>query len=233
MSAQLPSRPRTPRSPRSRSSASRAARTGPRASLARFAPWLFGRLPPRTDTNRLTLASPLAAPPADPALEAATFAAGCFWGLQRALSRPPGVVRTEAGYCQGAVERPSYAAVATRRSGHVEAVRVEYDPARVSYADLLAVWWGALDDPADGAGQGADRGPQYRPAVLWHSAAQRAEAAAFMAAAWPRPSGGGLAVALEPAGPWWPAEAAHQHWLDRGGLDPAPEQPYWMGAFID
>ncbi len=116
---------------------------------------------------------------------------------------------------QGSVPAPTYRRVCGGRTGHVEAVRCSYDPDIVQYAALLDVWWSAVDDPTDGYGQGADRGPQYRLGVYWHDEAQRVAAQAFLdaqAAALRRP----LAVELRPAAPFHEAEECHQAYFAKG-----------------
>ena len=123
--------------------------------------------------------------------------------------------------------------VCSKRSGHVEAVRVTYDPASVSFEDLLC-WWDGVSSPSDGAGQGADRGPNYRLGVYWHDEEQRSAASRFLdERATELPLGCALAVELKPCTPWHAAEANHQHFLDRGGLDTDPDVPHWMGSFVD
>lgn len=102
----------------------------------------------------------------------ATFAAGCFWGVQAELDRVPGVTATEVGYTGGDVEHPTYRQVCSHMSGHAEAVRVEYDPAVVSYEQLLEAFF-ALHDPTQRNHQGPDVGPQYRSAIFYHDEAQR------------------------------------------------------------
>lgn len=102
----------------------------------------------------------------------ATFAAGCFWCVESDFDKVPGVLSTTSGYTGGRTEHPDYESVSTGATGHFEALKVVYDPARVSYETLLAAFWQNVD-PVDGRGQFCDRGPQYRPAIFVHSAEQR------------------------------------------------------------
>ena len=104
-------------------------------------------------------------PPWPPGYKRAVFAAGCFWGLEKGLWRLPGVHSTAAGYSCGFTPNPTYSEVSTGLTGHTEAVLVVFDPARLSFADLLRWFW-ECHDPTQGMGQGKDRGTQYRSAIL-------------------------------------------------------------------
>jgi peptide-methionine (S)-S-oxide reductase len=148
----------------------------------------------------------------------ATFGAGCFWGVEAAFRRLEGVVRTEVGYEGGHTERPTYQDVCGHGTGHAEVVEVTYDPERISYDDLLEVFW-AEHDPTQLNRQGPDVGDQYRSAVFVHDEEQRAAAEASkerLAASgrWPRP----IVTAIEPAQTFWPAEDYHQRYLEKRGL---------------
>jgi len=152
--------------------------------------WLFGRfktqlpapeeaLPGRTDSMRVAsrhtvLGGPLAPPYAE-GTEIAEFALGCFWGAERKFWETPGVVSTAVGYAGGYTPNPTYEEVCSGRTGHAEAVRVVYDPARVSYRDLLKVFWES-HDPTQGMRQGNDVGTQYRSVIYTRSDEQRQEA---------------------------------------------------------
>ncbi len=105
----------------------------------------------------------------------ATFAAGCFWGIEEAFRPVEGVTATTAGYSGGTVENPKYKDVCSGRTGHAEVVQVEYDPARVSYEQLLTLFW-SLHDPTELNRQGNDVSEQYRSAIFFHTAQQEATA---------------------------------------------------------
>jgi peptide-methionine (S)-S-oxide reductase len=150
------------------------------------------------------------AEPPGAGLAAATFAGGCFWCMEPPFDRLEGVVSTTAGYTGGTVAGPSYKQVSAGGTGHVEAVRVVYDPTKVGYRTLLEVFWRNVD-PLDAEGQFCDRGREYRPAVFVHDEEQRrlAEASKATLAAsgrFERP----IAVATEPARDFYAAEDYHQ-----------------------
>ena len=105
----------------------------------------------------------------------ATFAAGCFWGIEEAFRRVEGVTATTAGYSGGTFENPTYKDVCSGRTGHAEVVQVEYDPARVSYEQLLTLFW-SIHDPTQLNRQGNDVGGQYRSAIFFHTSQQEAAA---------------------------------------------------------
>ncbi len=140
----------------------------------------------------------------------ATFAGGCFWCLEHAFMNKTGVVSVVSGYTGGHVPDPTYEDVCSGETGHAEAVRITYDPGRVSYRELLDIFWRNID-PTDGGGQFADRGSQYRGAIFYHTGEQKAEAEAsrdgLAATGWfTRP----IAVTIEPATDFYPAEDYHQ-----------------------
>lgn len=147
----------------------------------------------------------------------ATFAAGCFWGVQAEFDRLPGVLATQVGYTGGDVERPTYRQVCSHATGHAEAVRVEYDPAVISYEQLLEAFF-AIHDPTQLNRQGPDYGTQYRSAVFVHDEAQREAAEAMIRrlsaeGRYQRP----IVTQVVPAGPWWPAEEYHQKYFAKHG----------------
>lgn len=153
----------------------------------------------------------------DETMEVATFAAGCFWGVEDAFSRVPGVTGTRAGYTGGRTERPSYRDVCSGTTGHAEAVRVVFDPRAVSYTGLLDVFW-AIHDPTTPGRQGVDVGEQYRSAIFYHSPVQERlaeESRAALAASgrFRRP----VVTEIVPAGRFWDAEEYHQQYFAKNG----------------
>jgi peptide-methionine (S)-S-oxide reductase len=145
-----------------------------------------------------------------PGMAIATFATGCFWCTEADFDKVKGVVSTTSGYLNGKVKNPSYRQVSAGGTGHVEAVRVVFDPSVVTYERLLHVFW-RTHDPLTANAQFCDRGDQYRPAVLTHSDEQRHAAAASKAAL--EQSAvlkGKIVTAIEPAGTFYAAEDYHQ-----------------------
>jgi peptide-methionine (S)-S-oxide reductase len=151
-------------------------------------------------------------------MEKATFAAGCFWGPQLTFSKLKGVKNTEVGYIGGTVDNPTYKMVCTNTTGHAEAVQVEYDPAEISYHQLLDAFF-KMHDPTQVDRQGPDYGTQYRSAIFTHSPEQAAEAKAYIAGIvaagkTTKP----IATQVVPAGTFWKAEDYHQQYLQKRGL---------------
>lgn len=151
-------------------------------------------------------------------MEKATFAAGCFWGVEAAFRQVDGVIETCVGYTGGGLAEPSYEQVCGGQTGHAEAVRVTFDPARVSYAALLELFWD-IHDPTTPNRQGPDIGTQYRSAVFYHDPAQEVAARAAKQRLdaerrFPRP----IVTEIVPAGPFYPAEDYHQQYLEKRGL---------------
>jgi len=147
----------------------------------------------------------------------ATFAAGCFWGVEQRFAQLDGVTHTEVGYTGGSTPRPTYEQVCSHTTGHAEAVRLEYDPELVTYERLLAAFF-AMHDPTQLDRQGPDVGDQYRSAVFSHTAEQADAARAAIRALdaegrWRRP----LVTAVVPAPAWWPAEDYHQKYFEKHG----------------
>jgi len=148
----------------------------------------------------------------------ATFAAGCFWGVEAAFRRVPGVVDTLVGYTGGHTENPTYEEVCTGTTGHAEAVQVTYDPSKVTYKRLLEVFWNC-HDPTTPNRQGPDVGSQYRSAIFHHGPEQEAAARESKAALGASGRWGGRTIVtdIQPAGPFWPAEDYHQRYLEKHG----------------
>jgi peptide-methionine (S)-S-oxide reductase len=150
-------------------------------------------------------------------VERATFAAGCFWGVEALFRSVPGVVDTMVGYTGGTVPEPTYEMVSRHGTGHAEAVLVEYDPSQVSYEQLLDVFWGH-HDPTTRNRQGPDVGSQYRSAVFTHTPAQQAAAESVKA----RLDRSGrfkapIVTEIAPAGPFYRAEEYHQRYAEKHG----------------
>jgi peptide-methionine (S)-S-oxide reductase len=151
----------------------------------------------------------------DPNLKLATFAGGCFWGLELAYQRVPGVAYTAVGYTHGNMEAPNYELVCSGSTGHTEAVMVYYDPKECSYNQLIDVFFNRVD-PTQVNRQGNDRGTQYRTGVYFHTPEQEQLAKAKfeeVAKNYRQP----IATELKAAKPFWPAERYHQQYLEKGG----------------
>jgi peptide-methionine (S)-S-oxide reductase len=164
--------------------------------------------------------APGAAPPPGK-LDAAIFAGGCFWCTEADFDKIPGVVSTTSGYAGGRIANPTYEQVSAGGTGHIEVVKVVYDPARVSYQTLVARFFRTVD-PLDGAGQFCDRGSQYRPAIFVASPSERriAEATKTRAAAL---LGKPIAISILPAARFYPAETYHQDYYKK---NPVPYRYY-------
>jgi peptide-methionine (S)-S-oxide reductase len=147
----------------------------------------------------------------------ATFAAGCFWGVQAAFQQVPGVELTRAGYTGGERPDPTYQDVCSDQTGHAEAVQIEYNPDQVSYQQLLEVFF-SLHDPTELNRQGPDIGSQYRSVIFYHSEEQKQTAIEFIDTL--EKSGRfnlRIVTTLEPAGTFWPAEEYHQSYYVKMG----------------
>jgi peptide-methionine (S)-S-oxide reductase len=145
----------------------------------------------------------------------ATFAAGCFWGVEETFRQVSGVKETAVGYTGGTLDRPTYEDVCSGRTGHAEAVEVTYDPQVVSYEDLLETFWSA-HDPTTRNRQGPDIGTQYRSAIFFHGPEQEKAARASMTRAesrFPRP----IVTEITPASRFWRAEEYHQRYFEKRG----------------
>ncbi len=147
----------------------------------------------------------------------ATFAAGCFWGVEEEFRNIHGVIATTAGYTGGHLQKPTYEDVCSDKSGHAEAVLVEYDPVVVSYEKLLDTFW-KIHDPTQLNKQGPDLGSQYRSVIYFHSPEQ--EKAALQSKEKLQRSGrykGKIVTEILPAAGFWPAEEYHQKYLKKKG----------------
>ncbi len=148
----------------------------------------------------------------------ATFAAGCFWGIEETFSRIPGVLATEVGYIGGHTQHPTYPQVCSDTTGHAEAVQVTYDPELVNYETLLDVFW-HCHNPTLLNRQGPDVGSQYRSVIFYHNEAQKQSAesskqALIASKQYQSP----IVTEIVPAGIFYPAEAYHQKYLQKQGL---------------
>jgi peptide-methionine (S)-S-oxide reductase len=150
----------------------------------------------------------------------AVFAQGCFWGVEERFRKVQGVVATAVGYTGGKTQNPNYEDVCTHRTGHAEAVLVEFDPAEVSYAKLLEFFW-QTHDPTSGDRQGPDRGSQYRSAIFTFGSAQLAEAVASRDEEQKRLANR-ITTEISQAGPFWLAEDYHQQWDEKHGALSCP-----------
>jgi len=178
---------------------------------------LPGRSEPIVMPGRHTVLGTQMAPPYPEDSQVAEFALGCFWGEERKFWQTPGVITTAVGYQGGFTPNPTYEEVCSGRTGHAEAVRVVFDPSRVSYEDLLRVFWEA-HDPTQGMRQGNDVGTQYRSAIFVHSDEQRKAAErsrddfqrALSAAGY-----GTITTEIVEAPEFYFAETYHQQYLDK------------------
>ncbi len=146
----------------------------------------------------------------------ATFGAGCFWGVEAAFRQLDGVTATAVGYAGGTAERPTYEQVCSHTTGHAEVVEVTYDPERLPYEALLAVFW-ANHDPTQLNRQGPDVGDQYRSVIFVHDAAQREAAEASrerVQARLAKP----VVTQIDDAPAFWLAEDYHQQYLEKRGM---------------
>jgi peptide-methionine (S)-S-oxide reductase len=147
--------------------------------------------------------------------ETATLAGGCFWGVEELVRKLPGVVDTTVGYAGGTLDHPRYEDVKTGRTGHAESIEVVFDPAKISYGDILDFFF-RLHDPTTKNRQGNDIGASYRSAIYYLTDEQRQVAQDTIAdveasGLWP----GKVVTEVEPAGPFWEAEPEHQDYLER------------------
>ena len=161
-------------------------------------------------------------------LQTAVFAGGCFWSMQHDMEHIPGVVSTEVGYSGGHVANPTYEQVSSETTGHYESIKVTYDPAKITYPQLVERYFHTTD-PTDDGGAFCDRGPSYRPVVFVGDAAQRtaAEQAKAQARATLKQN---VVTQILPLGPFYAAEGYHQHYSDK---NPVPYGIYRQGCGKD
>ena len=152
-------------------------------------------------------------------MQTATFAAGCFWGVEGAFRQVKGVTSVTVGYTGGATKNPTYEQVCTHLTGHAEAVEVVFDPGQVSFDDLLNVFW-KIHDPTQLNRQGPDTGAQYRSAIFYHSPEQAAAARASLEKLQKSAKFGKLKIVTQivPATDFYRAEDYHQNYLQKHGL---------------
>ncbi|HEY6463539.1 MAG TPA: peptide-methionine (S)-S-oxide reductase MsrA [Polyangiaceae bacterium] len=178
-------------------------------------------LPGRADRigvapRHAVLGTPMDGPFAE-GTKTAMFGMGCFWGAEKKFWQVPGVVSTQVGYAAGSTPNPTYREVCSGQTGHAEVVRVEFDPARVSYEDLLRVFWES-HDPTQGMRQGNDAGTQYRSGIYAYDDGQRAAAEASREAYQAKLAAAGygpITTEIAPAGEFYFAEDYHQQYLHK------------------
>jgi len=178
---------------------------------------LPGRAQPMPVPERHAVLGTSLRPPYPDGTEIAEFGMGCFWGAEKLFWQIPGVVSTSVGYSGGFTPNPTYEEVCTGRTGHIETVRVVFDPAKAAYADLVKVFW-EEHDPTQGMRQGNDQGTQYRSAILTHGEAQQREAEASRDTFQERLRAAGLgkiSTDIRPAPDFYFAEAYHQQYLQK------------------
>jgi peptide methionine sulfoxide reductase msrA/msrB len=182
---------------------------------------------PTTEPERGAAPSaPAMSPTPTTGTETAVLAGGCFWGMEELLRKIPGVIDTEVGYAGGSTASPTYEAVKTGSTGHAEAVRIVFDPSKLSYAELLEKWFFRMHDPTTRNRQGNDVGTQYRSAIFVSSPDQRKTAEAVKARVdqsgkWKAP----LVTEIVEAGPFTAAEGYHQGYLEK---NPGGYTCHWL-----
>jgi peptide-methionine (S)-S-oxide reductase len=152
-------------------------------------------------------------------IEKATFAGGCFWHIQLDFSQTPGVIKTTAGYTGGQLQNPTYKQVSTGKTGHVEAVELEYDPDKINYDQLLDKFF-EMHNPTTLDKQGPDMGTQYNSAIFYHTPEQKTKAEAYKNKL--VKEGKNVVTKINPAAEFYPAEEYHQDYLKKNNLRGCP-----------
>ena len=183
---------------------------------------LLVTVPTRAETGMSAVAKTAPSPVATAGLQTAVFAGGCFWGVDAVFKHVKGVAEVESGYAGGNASTAKYDKVSEGDTGHAEAVRVRFDPAQVSYQQLLKVFFNVAHNPTERNRQGPDVGSQYRSAIFFTDAEQQKMAQSTIqqltaARTYPAP----IVTELTPLNAFYPAEAYHQNYLARH-----PEEPY-------
>lgn len=176
--------------------------------------WMGGRVPALAGDEAKLVPAPAVDVAKTVGPQTATFAGGCFWGIQGVFEHVRGVTSAVSGYAGGTRDHPGYEQVSTGTTGHAETVRVTYDPSVVSYGQLLRIFFSVALDPTELDRQGSDDGTQYRSDLFVANAEQDRVARAYIAQldaahVWSDP----IATRVDPAGTFWPAEAYHQDYL--------------------
>lgn len=149
-------------------------------------------------------------------MEKATFAAGCFWGIEYKFSKLPGVVATAVGYEGGQAQQPTYKQVCTDRTGHAEVVQLEFDPSKVTFEKLVRAFY-EMHDPTTLNRQGPDYGSQYRSAIFYHSPEQKTVAEKITAELNQSKFNNAIVTQIVPTATFWPAEEYHQKYAEKHG----------------
>ncbi|MDG6218405.1 MAG: peptide-methionine (S)-S-oxide reductase MsrA [Candidatus Thermoplasmatota archaeon] len=155
-------------------------------------------------------------------MQQATFGAGCFWGVQYTFDQMKGVTKTTVGYMGGSTDNPSYEEVCSDKTGHAEVVHIEFDETRISYEELLTIFW-KIHDPTQKNRQGLDVGSQYRSVIFYHSEKQRSEAVKSKeeldkSGKYKRP----IVTEIVAASKFYPAENYHQNYFEKHGATGCP-----------
>ncbi|HYF48775.1 MAG TPA: peptide-methionine (S)-S-oxide reductase MsrA, partial [Planctomycetota bacterium] len=166
--------------------------------------------------NSCALPKPGEAPGCEATMEVAILAGGCFWGMEEIIREIPGVIDTQVGYTGGTTAKPEYKDVKTGKTGHAEAIKVTFDPKKLTYADLLEKWFFKMHDPTTANRQGNDVGSQYRSAIFYTSEEQKkiaeeVKARVDKSGKWKRP----IVTEITKASEFTDAEDYHQDYLEK------------------